>query len=70
MVSRPLSRYLDDKADIQWGVIAENDDEFPQKIRYVLQNPQLFSPRDYYIGKYSTAISMQKWGQLVKDLSL
>jgi glycosyltransferase involved in cell wall biosynthesis len=70
MVSRPLSRYLDDKDDIAWGVIAWNDNEFPEKIRYVLQNPHLFSPRDYYIGKYSTEISMKKWGQLVKDLSL
>jgi glycosyltransferase involved in cell wall biosynthesis len=67
MVSRPLSRYLDDKADIEWGVIAETDDEFPEKIRYVIQNPQLFSPRNYYIGKYSTKISMEKWGNLVKD---
>lgn len=69
MVSRPLSRYLDDKDDIQWGVIAETDDEFPEKIRYVLNNPQLFSPREYYIGKYSTEISMQKWGNIVKELS-
>jgi glycosyltransferase involved in cell wall biosynthesis len=68
MVSRPLSRYLDDKDDIAWGVIAETDDEFPEKIRHVLTNPQLFSPRDYYIGKYSTEISMKKWGQLVSDL--
>jgi len=68
MVSRPLSRYLDDKDDIAWGVISWNDSEFPEKIRYVLQNPHLFSPRDYYIGKYSTEISMQKWGQLVSDL--
>lgn len=68
MVSRPLSRYLDDKDDIAWGVIAWNDNEFPEKIRYVLQNPHLFSPRDYYIGKYSTEISMKKWGQLVIDL--
>ena len=68
MVSRPLSRYLYDKDHIAWGVIAWNDNEFPEKIRYVLTNPQLFSPRDYYIGKYSTDISMKKWGQFVSDL--
>ena len=61
MVSRPLSRYLDDKDDIQWGVIAEKDSDFPERIRYVVANPHLFSPRSYYSQKYSTEISMKKW---------
>lgn len=66
MVSRPLSRYLDDKDDIQWGVIAEHDIDFPERIRYVLANRHLFSPRSYYAQKYSTEISMKKWAKMVR----
>ena len=65
MVSRPLSRYLDDKDDIQWGVIAEKDSDFPERIRYVVANPHLFSPRSYYSQKYSTEISMKKWTAMI-----
>jgi len=66
MVTRPVGRYSDDRNDIEWGVIAA-DNEFPEKIRFVLKNRHLFSPRSYYSTKYSTALSMKKWGQIIKD---
>ena len=68
MVTRPVGRYSDDRDDIEWGVIAA-DHEFPEKIRFVLKNRNLFSPRSYYINKYSTAVSMKKWGNIIKDLN-
>jgi glycosyltransferase involved in cell wall biosynthesis len=66
MVARPVSRYFDDRNDIEWGLIA-NDNEFPQKIRFVLENKHLFSPRNYYFTKYSKEVNIKKWAKIVKD---
>jgi hypothetical protein len=65
MVARPLSRYQDDRDDIEWGLVAE-DEEFPEKIRFVVNNRHLFKPREYYYPKYSTDVSRQKWTKMVK----
>ena len=67
IVARPVGVYFDCKDDKEWGLISK-DDDFPANIRFVKQNKHLFTPRDYFIKKYSTDICRQSWQAMVNDL--
>jgi len=66
MVSRPMGCYLDRKEDKTWGLIA-NDDDFPETIRYITNNKQLFSPRKYYSKEYTLERCREKWTNLINE---
>lgn len=66
MVSRPMGCYLDRANDMSWGLIAE-DHEFPEKIRYVINNLHLFSPREYYSKEYTLERCREKWTKLIEE---
>jgi glycosyltransferase involved in cell wall biosynthesis len=66
MVARPMGCYLDRKDDKTWGLIA-NDEDFPDTIRYVVSNPQLFNPREYYSKEYTLERCREKWTDLINE---
>jgi glycosyltransferase involved in cell wall biosynthesis len=66
MVSRPMGCYLDRKEDKTWGLIA-NDDDFPETIRYITNNKQLFSPRKFYSKEYTLERCREKWTNLINE---
>jgi glycosyltransferase involved in cell wall biosynthesis len=66
MVARPMGCYLDRKNDKTWGLIA-NDEDFPETIRYVTNNHNLFSPRKYYSKEYTLERCREKWTNLIND---
>jgi glycosyltransferase involved in cell wall biosynthesis len=66
MVARPMGCYLDRKDDKTWGLIAE-DNEFPDTIRYVVENRNLFSPREYYSKEYTLERCREKWTNLINE---
>jgi glycosyltransferase involved in cell wall biosynthesis len=66
MVSRPMGCYLNRKEDKTWGLIA-NDDDFPETIRYITNNKQLFSPRKYYSKEYTLERCREKWTNLINE---
>ena len=67
MVARPIGRYLDNKESTEWGLIA-TDDEFPTKIRYVVSNRHMFSPRSYYSKDYTHERCREKWKDAICSL--
>lgn len=66
MVSRPMGCYLDRINDQSWGLIA-NDEDFPVKIRHVVNNRELFSPRKYYSKEYTLERCREKWTSLIEE---
>jgi len=66
MVTRPMGCYLDRIDDMSWGEFA-NDDEFPDKIRYVVANRHLYSPRQYYSKEYTLDRFRENWIKVVED---
>lgn len=66
MVARPMGCYLDRVADKTWGLIAE-DNEFPEKIRYVTNNLHLFEPRKYYSKDYTLDRCKEKWTKMLEE---
>jgi glycosyltransferase involved in cell wall biosynthesis len=66
MVTRPIGCYLDRISDMSWGEFAE-DHEFPEKIRYVVSNRHLYSPRKYYSKEYTHERCREKWMKLIDD---
>lgn len=66
MVSRPMGCYLDRKDDKSWGLIAD-DEDFPTKIKYVINNRQKFSPRKYYSKEYTLERCHEKWKSLIEE---
>lgn len=66
MVARPMGCYLDRKDDKRWGLIA-NDSNFPEAIRYVTSNRNLFSPREYYSKEYTLKRCREKWTDLLNE---
>lgn len=66
MVARPVGRYVDIKDSAGWGVVA-NDDEFPEKIRYVLANRELFSPRAFYSKEFTLERCREKWTSIIRE---
>lgn len=66
MVARPMGCYLDRKDDKTWGVISE-DENFPESIRYVVNNRNLFSPRKYYSKEYTLDRCREKWTDLINE---
>ena len=69
MVTRPIGCYLDRADDKSWGEYAE-DDEFPQKIRYVVKNRELYSPRKYYSREYTLERCCEKWLKVIEEFTL
>lgn len=67
IVATCVGVYFDCKDDSGWGCIA-NDDTFVEKINYVLNNKQLFSPREYFIKNYSIDSCKRAWIELVNTL--
>lgn len=66
MVARPMGCYLDRKDDKRWGLISE-DENFPETIRYVVDNRKEFSPREYYSKEYTLERCREKWTDLVNE---
>ena len=66
MIARPMGCYLDRKEDKTWGLIA-NDEDFPETIRYVVNNLELFSPREYYSKEYTLERCKEKWSDLINE---
>jgi glycosyltransferase involved in cell wall biosynthesis len=66
MVSRPMGCYLDRKDDKSWGLIS-SDEDFPETIRYVVNNLNLFSPRKYYSKDYTLDSCRKKWTNLINE---
>jgi glycosyltransferase involved in cell wall biosynthesis len=66
MVARPMGCYLDRKDDKSWGLIS-NDEDFPNKIRYVVNNLELFNPREYYSKEYTLERCREKWVNLINE---
>jgi len=66
MVARPMGCYLDRVDDKSWGIVAK-DDKFPETIRYVVDNLDQFSPREYYSKEYTLERCMQKWRELLEE---
>lgn len=66
MVTRPIGCYLDRIGDNSWGEFSR-DDEFPDKIRYVVANKHLYSPRKYYSKEYTLERCREKWENLIKE---
>jgi glycosyltransferase involved in cell wall biosynthesis len=66
MVARPMGCYLDRQEDKTWGLIA-NDEDFPETIRYVVNNRELFSPRKYYSKEYTLDRCREKWTDLINE---
>jgi glycosyltransferase involved in cell wall biosynthesis len=66
MVTRPMGCYLDRTDDMSWGEFAK-DDEFPEKIRYVVSNKDKYSPRKYYSKEYTLERCREKWLNLITE---
>ena len=66
MVARPMGCYLDRVKDKAWGLVA-GDEKFPDTIRYVTDNLNLFSPRKYYSKEYTLERCREKWTELVNE---
>jgi glycosyltransferase involved in cell wall biosynthesis len=66
MVARPMGCYLDRQDDKTWGLVS-NDEDFPETIRYVTSNRQLFSPREYYSKEYTLERCREKWTDLITE---
>lgn len=49
------------------GVIA-NESNFIEKITYVINNRQLFNPREYFIKKYSNELCKQNWINIIDNI--
>jgi glycosyltransferase involved in cell wall biosynthesis len=68
MVARPMGCYLDRKDDMSWGEFAA-DHEFPEKIKYVIENTNLYSPRKYYSNEYTLERCREKWTKLIEEFT-
>jgi glycosyltransferase involved in cell wall biosynthesis len=68
MVARPMGCYLDRKDDMSWGEFSE-DEDFPNKIRYVISNRHLYSPRKYYSKEYTLERCREKWIKLIEEFT-
>ena len=66
MVARPMGCYLDRKDDKSWGLISE-DEDFPETIRYVVNNRDTFTPRKYYSKEYTLERCREKWEDLINE---
>jgi glycosyltransferase involved in cell wall biosynthesis len=66
MVARPMGCYLDRADDKTWGLIS-NDEDFPETIRYVVNNLELFSPRKFYSKEYTLERCREKWTDLINE---
>jgi hypothetical protein len=44
-----------------------NDEDFPEVIRYVLRNRNLFSPRKYYSKEYTLEKCHEKWRDMLNE---
>jgi len=69
MVARPMGCYLDRSNDMRWGEFSQ-DNEFPDKIRYVILNKHLYSPREYYSQEYTLERCREKWTKLIEEFVL
>lgn len=68
MVTRPMGCYLDRTDDMSWGEFAQ-DHEFPDKIRHVISNRHLYSPRKYYSKEYTLERCREKWINLIQEFT-
>jgi glycosyltransferase involved in cell wall biosynthesis len=67
MIARPMGCYLDRINDVgQWGEVA-SDEDFPEIIRKVVKNKDLYSPREYYSKEYTLERCKEKWTNLIKE---
>jgi glycosyltransferase involved in cell wall biosynthesis len=68
MVTRPMGCYLDRIDDMSWGEFAK-DNEFPEKIRFVVSNRHLYSPRKYYSKDYTLESFRSNWIKAIEDFT-
>jgi len=68
MVGTNVGFYYDNKDNQEWGLIA-NDNNFIEKINYVLNNLNKFNPREYLIKKGYTVESCKKnWLEIIDKI--
>lgn len=67
IVAREVGIYYDNKEDSRWGCIAD-DSCFVEKIKYVFENINLYSPRECFIDKYSNNICKQNWMNMIENI--
>ena len=66
MVARPMGCYLDRQDDKRWGLMVK-DEDFPETIRYVVNNREQFKPREYYSKEYTLERCREKWADLINE---
>tara|TARA_R110002020_G_scaffold154248_2_gene333807 strand:- start:5601 stop:6527 length:927 start_codon:yes stop_codon:yes gene_type:complete len=66
MVARRMGCYLDRSENKTWGLVAD-DEKFPDAIRYVTNNLNLFSPRKYYSKEYTLERCREKWTEMLNE---
>jgi glycosyltransferase involved in cell wall biosynthesis len=64
IVARAVGVYYDNRESQEWGLLAENS-TFVEKLRYVRDNLDKFSPRDCFIKQYSTDQCKTNWIDIV-----
>ena len=67
IIAREVGVYFDNKKDKRWGVIA-NDETFVENINYVLNNINVFQPRQCFMEKYSLEICKDNWIQIINEV--
>lgn len=69
VVARPVGVYYDSREDTAWGLIANDGNDFPDKIAYALEHIDHFTPRAYAIERFSTESCANKWKSLVEEIT-
>jgi glycosyltransferase involved in cell wall biosynthesis len=64
IVARAVGVYYDNRESQEWGLLADNS-TFVEKLRYVRDNLDKFSPRDCFIKQYSTDQCKTNWIDIV-----
>lgn len=67
IIAREVGVYFDNKDDLRWGCIAD-DSNFVEKINYVLNNINKYSPRECFIEKYTTDICKKNWTEIINNI--
>jgi glycosyltransferase involved in cell wall biosynthesis len=68
IIGSDVGFYYDCKNDNQWGFVANDKHDFCFKINFVINNLNLFSPREYLIKKYSTEVCKNNWLKIINNI--
>ena len=68
IVARAVGVYYDNRNSKDWGLIADDDDNFVEKLMYVRNNYNDFHPRDCFEKKYALYQCMNNWKRIINTL--